>query len=140
MLCIFFRAYVVLFFTGKWRLRDVHRRSNTKLHSRQNFSRSIFKMKFKILLEENGKNHIPRAVLPLTEDHFVMGNTPANLHMGLDIGGRIQDWALTLSPASMLCRQDQDLEYGPTMGKAIMDHSPSASTFRSDYVEVGPIN
>jgi hypothetical protein len=82
-------------------------------------------------------------LLPLTEDHFVMGNTPANLRMGLDIGGRgsIQDWALPLSPASMLCRQDQDLESGPTMSEAIMDHSPPpASTFRYDYVEVGPIN
>jgi hypothetical protein len=80
---------------------------------------------------------------PLTEDHFVMGNTPANLCMGLDIGGRgsIQDWAIPLSPASMLCRQDQDLESGPAMGEAIMDHSPPpAPAFRFDYVEVGPIN
>jgi len=82
-------------------------------------------------------------LLPLTEDHFVMGNTPANLRIGLDIGGSgsIQDWAIPLSPTPLLCRQDQDLESGPTMGEAIMDHSsPPASSFQFDYVEVGPIN
>jgi len=31
--------------------------------------------------------------LPLTEDHFVIGNTPANLRLGLDIGGNdIDPW------------------------------------------------
>ena len=82
-------------------------------------------------------------LLPLTEDHFVMGNTPANLRIGLDIGGSgsIQDWAIPLSPTALLCRQDQDLESGPTMGEAILDHSsPPTSSFQFDYVEVGPIN
>jgi len=82
-------------------------------------------------------------LLPLTEDHFVMGNTPANLRIGLDIGGSgsIQDWAIPLSTTPLLCHQDQDLESGPTMGEAIMDHSsPPASSFQFDYVEVGPIN
>jgi len=82
-------------------------------------------------------------LLPLTEDHFVIGNTSANLRIGLDIGGNgnIQDWAIPLSPRPVLCHQELDLESDATMEEAIMDHSPPpASTFRFDYVEVGPIN
>lgn len=43
-------------------------------------------------------------LLPLTEHHFVMGNTPANLRIGLDKGGSgsIQDRAIPLSPTPML--------------------------------------
>jgi hypothetical protein len=82
-------------------------------------------------------------LLPLTEDDFVMGNTPANLRVGLDMGdGRnIQDWAIPLSPRPVLCHQDLDLDSGSTIEKAIMDHSPlPASVFQFDYVEVEPIN
>lgn len=31
--------------------------------------------------------HLLKDALPLTEEHFVIGNTPANLRLGLDIGG-----------------------------------------------------
>lgn len=31
--------------------------------------------------------HLLKDALPLTEDHFVIGNTPANLRLGLDISG-----------------------------------------------------
>ena len=31
--------------------------------------------------------HLLKDALPLTEDHFVIGNTPANLRLGLGIGG-----------------------------------------------------
>jgi hypothetical protein len=82
-------------------------------------------------------------LLPLTEDDFVMGNTPANLRSGLDMGdsGNIQDWAIPLSPRAVLCHQDLDLNSDSAIEKAIMDHSPlPASVFRFDYVEVEPIN
>lgn len=82
-------------------------------------------------------------LLPLTEDDFVVGNTPANLRSGLDVGdgGNIQDWAIPLSPRPVLCHQDLDLDSGSTIEKTIMDHSPlPTSVFRFDYVEVEPIN
>lgn len=82
---------------------------------------------------------ILKDMLPLTEDNFVMGNTPANLRIGLDIGGRgeIQDWAIPLSTAPALCHQ----ELGLNSGSPLEDHSsPPAAAFHFDFVEVGPIN
>ncbi|KAJ9592498.1 hypothetical protein L9F63_015815 [Diploptera punctata] len=65
--------------------------------------------------------------LPLTEDHFVLGGTPNNLRLGLDIAGNevMQDWSMP-----SLCHQDS--------GSSLEDTSSSA--FHFDYVEVGPIN
>lgn len=44
--------------------------------------------------------------LPLTEDHFVIGNTPANLRLGLDVGGNdIDRWdahSIELAPPEIL--------------------------------------
>lgn len=45
--------------------------------------------------------------LPLTENHFVIGNTPANLRLGLDIGGNdIDPWtdahSMELAPPEIL--------------------------------------
>lgn len=65
--------------------------------------------------------------LPLSEDHFVIGNTPTNLRLGLDIGGANMDgWtdtAIDLAPPD------------------ILDASSSATaTFLYDYVEVDTIN
>lgn len=66
-------------------------------------------------------------VLPLTEDHFVIGNTPANLRLGLDIGGTdINPWmdndtTIQLAPSEMLT-------------------DTSNTPFIYDYVEVEPLN
>jgi hypothetical protein len=81
-------------------------------------------------------------LLQFTEDHF-MGNTPANLRIGLDIGGSasMQDWAIPLSPRPTLCHKELGIESDAMIENAIMDHSPPpASAFQFDYVEVGPIN
>lgn len=81
-------------------------------------------------------------LLSFTEGHF-MGSTPANLHIGLDIGGSgsIQDWAIPLSPRPSLCHQELDLASDAAIKEVVMDHSPPpASAFQFDYVEVGPIN
>lgn len=65
--------------------------------------------------------------LPLSEDHFVIGNTPANLRLGLDIGGtKIDDW------------KNQPIDCN---GSDISDEtSTTTSDFIYDYVEVEPIN
>ncbi|KDR16679.1 Ornithine decarboxylase, partial [Zootermopsis nevadensis] len=81
-------------------------------------------------------------LLSFTEDHFI-GNTPANLRIGLDVGGSgsVQDWAIPLSSRPTHCHQELDLESGAAIGEVIMDHStPPTSAFQFDYVEVGPIN
>ncbi|EFN68353.1 Ornithine decarboxylase [Camponotus floridanus] len=66
-------------------------------------------------------------VLPLTEDHFVIGNTPANLRIGLDIGGNdIDPW------------RDTD----PTMGLTppeILTDTPNNPHFIYDFIEP-PLN
>ncbi|XP_043685376.1 ornithine decarboxylase-like [Vespula pensylvanica] len=66
--------------------------------------------------------------LPLTEDHFVIGNTPANLRLGLDIGGTdIDAWnnptTIELASAEMLT-----------------EDATTSSPFIYDYVEVDPLN
>lgn len=65
--------------------------------------------------------------LPLTEDHFVNHQYPANLHLGLDIGGtKVDDW------------KNQPIERNESV---INDESsPSSPNFIYDYVEVEPIN
>lgn len=63
--------------------------------------------------------------LPLTEDHFVIGNTPANLRLGLDIGGTDIEWS---EPAIDLS------------APSIMVDPPGSSPFIYEFVEVDPIN
>lgn len=64
---------------------------------------------------------------PLTEDHFVIGNTPSNLRLGLDIGGtNIDGWTepdITLAPSEILDGS-----------------SASTASFLFDYVEVDAID
>lgn len=79
-------------------------------------------------------------VLPVNEDHFVMGNTLAIKRIGLD-DGQMEDWAIQLSPRPTLCHQELGFESGSSMEEGVVDHSSTpASPFRFDYVEVGPIN
>lgn len=65
--------------------------------------------------------------LPLTEDHFVIGNTPANLRLGLDIGGtNIDAWTnptIELTPPEILAGS-----------------STTTPSFIYEYVEVDPLN
>ena len=63
--------------------------------------------------------------LPLTEDHFVIGNTPANLRLGLDIGGTDVEWS---DPAIDLSTPN------------IMADPPGSSPYIYEYVDVHPIN
>ncbi|PSN36694.1 Ornithine decarboxylase [Blattella germanica] len=82
-------------------------------------------------------------MLPLSEDNFVMGSTPNNLRLGLDIGGNsdVQEWAIPISPRPALCHQEMGIDSGSPLKEAVMDHSsPPASAFHFDFVEVGPIN
>lgn len=63
--------------------------------------------------------------LPLTDHHFVMGNTPANLRMGLDIDGK-DAWSLPPLPITIsipICADNS----------IIQEHV-------LDYVDVGPID
>ena len=65
--------------------------------------------------------------LPLTEDHFVIGNTPANLRLGLDIGGNdIDPW-----------RDTHPMELTPP--EILTDTSNTPSHFIFEYVEA-PLN
>ncbi|KAK0093589.1 hypothetical protein PV326_013175 [Microctonus aethiopoides] len=65
-------------------------------------------------------------LLPLTDDHFVIGNTPANLQLGLDIGGsKVDDWT------------------SPPMGlstSGIIGEPTQSSPYIYEYAEVEPIN
>lgn len=78
----------------------------------------LFDPFFRLLLKD---------AFPLTEDHFVIGNTPANLRLGLDIGGANMDgWTdptITLAPSEILASSP----------------APTAS-FIYDYVEVDTID
>lgn len=66
-------------------------------------------------------------VLPLTEDHFVIGNTPANLRLGLDIGGTdINVW-------------DADTTMGLTAPEILTDTPNNPSHFIYDFIEP-PLN
>lgn len=68
-------------------------------------------------------------VLPLTEDHFVIGNTPANLRLGLDIAGNdIDPWM----------DADQQMNLAPP--EILADAPNTTSPFIFDYVEVDPLN
>jgi ornithine decarboxylase len=63
--------------------------------------------------------------LPITEDHFVIGNTPANLRLGLDIGGtKVDEWP---NPPIDLNQSD-------------INEPPQASQFIYDYAEAEPID
>lgn len=65
--------------------------------------------------------------LPLTEDHFVIGNTPANLRLGLDIGGTDANaW------------RNPNIELTST--EILTDATNSPSAYIYDYVEVDPLN
>ncbi|CAD6225366.1 GSCOCG00005642001-RA-CDS [Cotesia congregata] len=65
-------------------------------------------------------------ILPMTEEHFVIGNSPDNLRLGLDIdGSKIDEWN---DPAINLSGSD------------IIDDPNNSSPFIYEYVEVGPIN
>lgn len=64
--------------------------------------------------------------LPLTEDHFVIGNTPANLRLGLDISGNdIDIW------------NNQEIRLTPA--EILTDAPNSQSPFIYDYVEIDPL-
>lgn len=66
-------------------------------------------------------------VLPLTEDHFVIGNTPENIRLGLDIGGTdIDGWS---NPNMTLTEDDM-----------LTNTTPPTSSFIYEYVEVDPLN
>lgn len=63
--------------------------------------------------------------LPLTEDHFVIGNTPANLRLGLDIGGNeLEIW------------HNSKIDLTPT--DILTDSPTTPSPFIYDYVD--PLN
>lgn len=63
--------------------------------------------------------------LPLTEDHFVIGNTPANLRLGLDVGGNdIDPW------------DAHPIELAPP---EILTDTPAPPHFIFEYVET-PLN
>jgi len=65
--------------------------------------------------------------LPLTEDHFVIGDTPANLRLGLDIGGNdIDPW-----------RDAHPIELAPP--EILTDTSNTPPHFIFEYVEA-PLN
>lgn len=66
--------------------------------------------------------------LPLTEDHFVIGNTPANLRLGLDIGGNdIDPWS------------DGDSAIALTTSEMLADTPNTPPHFIYDFVEA-PLN
>ncbi|XP_032665387.1 ornithine decarboxylase 1-like [Odontomachus brunneus] len=68
-------------------------------------------------------------VLPLTEDHFVIGNTPANLRLGLDIAGNdIDPW------------MDADRQINLAPAEILADAPNTKSSFMFEYVEVDPLN
>lgn len=67
-------------------------------------------------------------VLPLTEDHFVIGNTPANLRLGLDIGGNdINPW------------RDANPTMALTTPEILTDTANNPSHFIYDFIEP-PLN
>ncbi|XP_011502965.1 PREDICTED: ornithine decarboxylase 1-like [Ceratosolen solmsi marchali] len=70
--------------------------------------------------------------LPLTEDHFVIGDTPANLRLGLDIGGTdVNVWNNSVMElgSSELSSEEE-----------ILIDSATPPPFIYDYVEVDPLN
>lgn len=68
-----------------------------------------------------------KGALPLTEDHFVIGNTQANLRLGLNIGGTdINAW------------RNPNVELTST--EILADTTNTPSSFICDYVEVDPLN
>lgn len=68
----------------------------------------------------------------MTEEHFVLGDTPANLRIGLDIGGTdINAWN---DPAMELASSTISSE------EEILVESATPPPFMYDYVEVEPLN
>lgn len=64
----------------------------------------------------------------MTEDHFVIGNTPNNLRLGLDIAGNnIDPWQVT-DPALNLASPE-----------IMTDASNTSTAFMYDFVEA-PLN
>lgn len=68
----------------------------------------------------------------MTEEHFVIGDTPANLRLGLDIGGTdVNAWnnsTMELA-ASEISSEDE-----------ILVDTTAPPAFIYDYVEVDPLN
>lgn len=72
-------------------------------------------MLFRLLLKD---------ALPLTEDHFVIGNTPGNLRLGLDIGENdINPW------------RDADSTIKLPSSEIISDSPNTPPQFIYDFVE-----
>ncbi|OXU29989.1 hypothetical protein TSAR_001106 [Trichomalopsis sarcophagae] len=71
--------------------------------------------------------------LPLTEEHFVLGDTPQNLRLGLDIGGHtdVNAWN---NPAMELASSEISSE------EEILVDSANPPSFIYDYVDVDPLN
>lgn len=62
-------------------------------------------------------------MLPLSEDHFVIGNTPRNLRLGLDIGSELSVWSVN-----------------PVRLQLPICHTTPIGEHVFEYVEVGPID
>lgn len=71
--------------------------------------------------------------LPLTEEHFVLGDTPQNLRLGLDIGGHtdVNAWN---NPSMELASSEISSE------EEILVDSANTPSFIYDYVHVDPLN
>ena len=70
--------------------------------------------------------------LPLTEEHFVIGDTPENLRLGLDIGGTdVKAWN---NPATELASSELSSE------EEILVDSSASAAFLYEYVEIEPLN
>lgn len=78
-------------------------------------------------------------LLPLTDEHFVFGSTPANLRLGLDLDGQgnIDEWHIPLSPPRLCHRAAAETDDLATISD---HHSPAPQAFIYEFVEVGPIN
>ena len=83
----------------------------------------IFSSVYRLLLKD---------ALPLTEDHFVIGDTPDNLRLGLDIGGT--DVNVWNNPTMELGSSELSSE------EEILVDSGTPPPFIYDYVEVDPLN
>ncbi|XP_049940908.1 ornithine decarboxylase 1-like [Schistocerca serialis cubense] len=71
--------------------------------------------------------------LPMTENHFVIGNTPANLHLGLSIDGQgnIDEWDEVHTPVSS---SDDEIVEDHT------SHSTVGSSIIYPFLQMGQVN
>ncbi|XP_047120199.1 ornithine decarboxylase 1-like [Schistocerca piceifrons] len=69
---------------------------------------------------------------PMTEEHFVIGSTPANLHLGLDIDGRgnIDEWEEVAMP----------LAAPDVVANNPVPPASAGPAFLYELVEVGPVS